>query len=203
MRKIYGAKQARANYVIWAAEELGLDYENIPVNPFDGSSKKPEYLAINPNGTIPTLDEDGFILWESMAINFYLARNYGDGILWSDDPHEEAMIFQWTFFVISEIEKHAVTLIIHKNILTEDQRSETVMAQCIETMTPKFKTLDDHLAGRDFLVGDRFSIADLNVAAILHYALRADYDFSAFKNLERWLNVQINRPARLKMFGKG
>jgi len=202
MRKIYGIKQARANYVIWAAEELGLDYENIPTSPFDDSSKSAEYLAMNPTGTIPTLAEGDFILWESMAINFYLARNYGEGLLWSEDPMEEAMIFQWTFFVLSEIEKNATTLAIQRHMLSEEERSETVIKDCIAALTPKLAVLDGHLAGRNFLVGDRFSIADLNVAAILQYALRAQYDFSPFKNLEKWLNVQINRPARLKMFGK-
>ena len=103
MRIIHGAPSGRANYVIWAMKEMGLDFEINPVNPFKGETKKPEYLALNPLGQVPTLEEDGFILWESMAINFYLAKNYGaknngGSLLWSDDPREEAEITQWSLF---------------------------------------------------------------------------------------------------------
>lgn len=87
MRILHGAPYARTNYVIWTLKELGLEYENIPVNPMRGETKTPEYMALNPNGLIPTLEEDDLVLWESTAINFYLAKNYGDGLFMKNIIH--------------------------------------------------------------------------------------------------------------------
>src|SRR5271166_83373 len=75
--KIYGVPLSRAYRALWMANELGLDYENVPINFADGSAKTPEYLAVNPNGRIPAIDDNGFKLWESMAINLDLAKKHG------------------------------------------------------------------------------------------------------------------------------
>ena len=79
--KIYGVPLSRAYRALWMANELGLDYENVPIHFADGSAKTPEYLAVNPNGRIPAIDDNGFKLWESMAINLYLAKKHGSGLL--------------------------------------------------------------------------------------------------------------------------
>ena len=78
--KIYGVPLSRAYRALWMANELGLDYENVPIHFADGSAKTPEYLAVNPNGRIPAIDDNGFKLWESMAINLYLAKKHGSGL---------------------------------------------------------------------------------------------------------------------------
>ena len=75
--KIYGVPLSRAYRALWMANELGLDYENVPINFADGSAKTSEYLAVNPNGRMPAIDDNGFKLWESMAINLYLAKKHG------------------------------------------------------------------------------------------------------------------------------
>ena len=87
--KIYGVAGSRAYRVLWMANELGLDYEHVPVHFGDGSCKTPEYLAINPNARIPAIDDDGFKLWESMAINLYLAKKHDQG-LWPKSLEGEA-----------------------------------------------------------------------------------------------------------------
>src|SRR5215203_3222038 len=81
MLKIYGAAHSRAFRVIWLANEIGLSYEHIPVT-FPGEKpecKEPWYLALNPNGRVPTIDDNGFVMWESAAINLYLAEKYTNG----------------------------------------------------------------------------------------------------------------------------
>ncbi|HEV2302443.1 MAG TPA: glutathione S-transferase N-terminal domain-containing protein, partial [Stellaceae bacterium] len=75
--RIYGVARSRAFRTLWMAGELGLDYEQVPVDL--GETRSPAYLAVNPNGHIPAIDDEGFILWESMAINLYLAKKYGSG----------------------------------------------------------------------------------------------------------------------------
>ncbi|HEU0216841.1 MAG TPA: glutathione S-transferase N-terminal domain-containing protein, partial [Stellaceae bacterium] len=77
--KIYGVPRSRAFRTLWLAKELGLDYENVMIDFADGGTRQPAYLAINPNGHVPAIDDNGFVLWESMAINLYLAKKYGLG----------------------------------------------------------------------------------------------------------------------------
>ncbi len=199
MRIIHGAPFARTNYIIWAMKEMGLAYEINPVNPFTGDNKKPEYLAINPNGLIPTLEEDGLILWESMAINFYLAKNYGDNILWSDDPKEEALIMQWSLFGILNLDKKAVDCMLHMVVLPKEMRDPATLKAAQSDLIPHLKILNDHLSGKKYLVAERFTIADLNVAAMLDYAVKSGYDFSSYDNLQPWLNRCLGRPIRVKM----
>ena len=199
MRVIHGAPTARTNYVIWAMKELGLDFENIPVNPFKGDNKKPEYLALNPTGLIPTLQEDDFILRESMAITYYLAKNFGNGLLWSPDPHEEAEIMQWTFFGILNLDKPAVNCILHGFAFPEEMRDPQVFADSRQALQAHLKILDQHLEGKDYLVGGRFTVADLNLAAMLDYARKARIDFTDFPHMQAWLMRCLERPARLEM----
>jgi len=77
MLKIYGVARSRAFRVLWMARELGLDYEHVKVDFASGETREPGFLALNPNGHVPVIDDAGFILWESMAINLYLAKKYG------------------------------------------------------------------------------------------------------------------------------
>ena len=90
--KIYGVAQSRAYRTLWMAEELGLPYEHVKLS-FTGDTRTPEYLKINPNGHIPAIDEDGFILWESMAINLYLAKKHATGRLYPTRLEDEARAF--------------------------------------------------------------------------------------------------------------
>src|SRR4051812_6726861 len=103
MLKIYGKPASRTFRVIWCANELGLDYEIVPIQSADGSMKSPEYLAINPNGKIPAMQDGDLVLWESIAINCHLARSHGKG-LWPDTPKGEALALQWSFWAVAEVE---------------------------------------------------------------------------------------------------
>ena len=101
-RKLYGIPGSRALRSIWAIEEVGIDYEHVPTH-FATDTKKPEFLKINPNGRIPTLVDGDLTLWESMAINLYLARTYG-GDLYPSEPRDQALTEQWSFWGMTEIE---------------------------------------------------------------------------------------------------
>ena len=88
--RIYGIARTRAFRAIWIAKELGLDYEHIPIEIGEAGAKKTEYLAVNPNGRLPAIDDDGFVLWESLAITLYLAKKHGTGILYPAPLEAEA-----------------------------------------------------------------------------------------------------------------
>ena len=202
MRIIHGHPGARTNYVIWAMKELGLDYEINPVSPLAGDTRKADFLALNPNGLIPVLEEDGFILWESMAINVYLAKKHGVGQLWSDDAREEALIMQWCVFGTSCLDKPAVDLILHKVALPEGMRDADCLKAAGLALDLHVKVLDGHLADKDYMVGTRFTLADLNLVAMLDYPRKTGYDFSAFPHVQAWMTRCLERPMRVEMSEK-
>ena len=95
MIKLYGIPMSRASRCLWMLEELGVKYENVPTR-FIGDVKKPDYLKLNPNGRIPTLDDEGTLIWESLAINLHLARKYSKGKLWPDSETDQSHAIQWS-----------------------------------------------------------------------------------------------------------
>ena len=102
--KLYGIPQSRAARCLWMLEELGAPYENVAVH-FVGDTQKPEFLKINPNGRIPALDDDGLVLFESLAINLHLARKYGGHkSLWPESPENQSRSIQWSIWAITEVE---------------------------------------------------------------------------------------------------
>lgn len=193
MITLYGIRASRAFRSLWMLEELGLEYENVPTN-FVGDNKQPDYLALNPNGRIPTLVDGDTVLWESMAINLYLAEKY-DGELRPKSVEDQGRAVQWSFWVMTETEKAVLDVLLHSVILPEDQRDAAVKAAAVAQLEAPLAVLDGALEGRDHLVGDQFSVADLNVASVLSWALMAQLDLSAFPNVTRWLGACTSRPA--------
>jgi len=125
--KLYGVPASRATRSIWAAEEVGVDYELVSTS-FMEESKTPEYLAINPNGRVPALVDGDLVLFESMAINLYLAKTYG-GKLYPSNPQDEARAIQWTIWGMTELEPHLIPMVLHKVFFPEDQRDPAIVAK--------------------------------------------------------------------------
>ena len=193
MITLYGTPASRTFRCLWMLKELGLEFEHVPTN-FAGENKQPDYLALNPNGRIPTPVDGDTVLWESMAINLYLAAKY-DGGLQPKSVEDVGRAIQWSFWVMTETEKAVIEYLFHSVFLPEDQRDAAVAAAAAKQLEAPFTVLDGALEGRDHLVGGQFSVADLNVAAVLAWSLLAGFDFSAFPNLERWLGACTSRPA--------
>src|SRR6202046_2694112 len=107
MLRIYGSARSRAVRTLWMAGELGLTYEHIDLLPRSPGTKAPEYLALNPNGRVPTIDDDGFVLSESMAINLYLAKKHGK--LYPADAKNEALAWQWCFWEVDRLDRQITT----------------------------------------------------------------------------------------------
>jgi glutathione S-transferase len=192
--KIYGTPRSRAFRTLWLARELGLDYENIPLNT-SGESREASFLAINPNGHIPTIDDDGFILWESMAINLYLAKKYGLGTLYPTTVQGEARTWQWSLWGMTEVERPVLTAMFNRALLPEDKRDAAVADAAEKEMQGPLGVLDGALAKTPYLIGDDFTVADLNVAAILAWARPARIDMTPFPSVADWLGRCALRPA--------
>lgn len=199
MIKLYGVPGSRAARCLWMLEELGLEYENVPVHFATGETQKPEYLALNPNGRIPTLDDEGFVIWESMAINLYLARRYGGG-LWPASDRDQALAVQWSFWGMTEIEPPLMDILMNRAFLPEDQRDATVAAASEERLERPLAALERALEGRDHLVGASFTVADLNVASILSWGpLFGGQDLSPYPRVKTWLQACSGRPALARL----
>jgi len=197
MIKLYGIRQSRAMRCLWALEELGVPYELEEIH-FATDAKKPEYKAINPNGRVPALVDGDVTLFESMAINLYLARKYDKSGLCPASLEDEARAVQWSFWGMTEIEPALLVVLMNRLFLPPNQRDETAARLAEEKLGPALRVLDGALAGKKHLLGDKFTIADLNVASVLSWALFAHVDLSKTPNTERWLSECAARPAFVK-----
>jgi glutathione S-transferase len=197
--KLYGSPMSRAARCLWALEELGLQYEHIPTAPF-AETHNPEFLKINPNGHVPVLEDQGKIFWESLAINLYLAEKYSQGKLWPASVEDHGYCYQWSFWSITEVEPHLITLVMNRIFLPPEQRNEEAAKAAEEALKAPSQVINDYLAGREYL-GEAFSIGDLNVASVYSFALFAQVDMSPYPNLKAWLDRCLGRPAQQKVMG--
>ena len=195
MITLYGIEWSRAKYVLFTLTELGLDFQHVRINPFAEEKNAPEYLKLNPMAQVPTLVDGDLVLTEAMAINFYLARKYGTGKLWVDLPEDEAQIYKWTFFAVTQLEASCVELILHKKVFDEKDRNPDIVRSAEKKLMKPLNVLNNHLAGKDFLVAGKFTVADINMTGILSYALGGEFDFSPYKNVARYLDAVLSRPA--------
>lgn len=193
--KIYGVARSRAFRTLWMAGELGLSYEHVKTN-FTGDTRRPEYLAINPNGHVPAIDDDGFRLWELMAINLYLAKKHGSGAggLYPQALEDEARVWQWSFWGMTEVERPALTVLLNR-IGPEDQRDAAAADEAERALAAPLKVLDAALTGAPYLLGEQFTVADLNLAGILAWARQARVNLAEFPKAEAWLKACHDRPA--------
>ncbi|MBP6010890.1 MAG: glutathione S-transferase family protein [Alphaproteobacteria bacterium] len=190
--KLYGYNRSRAIRTIWLLEELGLPYEQFDTGAQPGSTRTADYLKINPAGHVPAIDDDGFKLSESMAINLYLAKKHGK--LYPADPRAEAKALQWSFWAMSELDKPIVQWILNTMIFPVEQRSARVALAAREEMEWPLQVLDGELKGRQYLADpNAFTVADLNVASVLYRLLFVD--LAGKPNLEAWLKRCWDRPA--------
>ncbi len=195
MLRIYGSAKSRAIRVLWLAEEMGIAYEHKDWLPRAPETRTAEYLALNPNGRVPTIDDDGFILSESMAINFYLAKKHGGG-LYPADAKNEALALQWSFWETDRLDRQIVNYVNNTSGLPQAERKPAIAEAAWKEIVPAFDVLDAALGKSAWLAGPAFSIADLNVASALYRALSVD--LARWSTLKKWLETCWARPAAKK-----
>jgi len=184
---------SRAIRTVWTALELGIDYDIVPIGWDDNSIYSDTYRRINPNARVPAIEDDGFVLWESLAITLYLVRKHG-GEIAARDLAEEALAWQWTLWAAAHLETPLIRWAMHGFILDEGERDADVAAAAMEQVRPLLAVLDEVLAQRAFLAADRFTVADLNVGAVL-LRPRHGLDLAPWPNLRRWDRAVFARPA--------
>jgi glutathione S-transferase len=205
---LYGSIEgSRSWWVAWLCSELDLPFRNERVESFtDQALKSAEYKAINPNGLVPSIKDGDFVLWESMAINLYLAKKYGRGRLCPSDLEGEALASQWSFWAVTRLEIPLLTVAVsnrysfseamkayylkHIPMWTSDE-----IARCRSVLEPSLAMLNERLAEAPYLLGSNFTVADLNVSAILSRNAGAQINLADKPNLVAWLRSCWSRPA--------
>ena len=192
MLRIYGSAKSRALRTLWMAGELGLAYDHKDWLPRSPETRTPEFLALNPNGRIPVIDDDGFVLSESMAINFYLAKKHASP-LYPADPKLEALALQWSIWEIDRLDRQIVNYVRHTKDLPVAERKAEVAQAAWQEVVAAFDVLETALSKSEWLAGRDFSVGDLNVAAALYRALVVDT--AKWPHFQAWLNRCWSRPA--------
>jgi glutathione S-transferase len=191
---IYGMAASRTFRVLWAAQELGVAYDLVPYR-FDGPEiRAAPYREINPNAAIPAIVDDGSPLWESLAINLYLARKAGK--LWPADLRGEGLTYQWTLFAATEVEPLIGQWFYHTQFLPPEKRKPELVEDAAAKLPKKFDVLEGALAKSPWLAGPAFTIADLNVAAVLFRAPKFGID--PWPHLKDWHTRCTSRPAAME-----
>ena len=206
--KIYGIGASRASRPFWAALELGVPFEHINLSYKNGGTRTPEFLAINPNGHIPALvderPEGKVTVWESMACALYIARVHGraDGQSISPaTPREEAEALRWSFWTVTEMEADALTVLMHRMAMPEDQRKPELADKAESRLKVPLAVLEKHLQeqqarGEAWLAAQRFTVADLCVASVAAWVRPAAALLAAYPLTLDWLRRCLERPAQ-------
>jgi glutathione S-transferase len=191
--RIYGIARTRAFRALWVAKELGLDFEHLPIEIGDDGAKSPEFLAINPNGRLPVIVDGDFVLFESLAITLYLAKKYSSGKLYPGTLEGEARAWQWSLWAVTEVDRGVNIWSLHAVRLPPAERNSALREEALKVLASPFKVLDAAVAQQPYLLGNEFTVADLNVAAVISRAV--DMDLSAWPHLKAWLTRCLDSPA--------
>ena len=181
--------------VLWCAAELGLDFGRTDIGGAFGGNDQPEYLAKNPMGRVPTVEDGDLILWESQVIVRYLAATHGIGTLWPEDPGERALSDLWMDWYTAHLHPPMTTIFWGLVRTAEADRDNDAIAAAKVEAGKLWSVLDQHLEGRDFVNGDQLTIGDFPVgaAAFRYYSLVEERP--AMPNLDRWYAALGERPA--------
>jgi len=185
IRVFGGVAGSRAFRNIWMLEELGIAYENIPLDFRSAARHEPNYLALNPNGRVPTLTDGDLVLWESLAINLYLAKVYG-GTLQPASLAAEAHALKWSFWAVSELDAPQDAALRHGSTIPAAQ------------LLRGYQILDSALRDTVYLLGEQFTVADLNVVAVAARPSFPPVSTESLPAFSRWQQSCLARPACLR-----
>ena len=191
--KIYGPTASRAARALWIVHVLGIPFEHVALEMKD--LKGPEFLKVNPNGKVPAMVDGDFKLFESMAINLYLAAKYNKNGFWPASLEDQARCQQWSFWGMTEVEKPLLTILMDMFMTAPDKRKPDAVAEAQKALPRPLAVLNDALQGRDFLLGSTFTVADLNLASVMSWSKPIKFDFGPYPNAGAWLDRCLARPA--------
>jgi len=200
MLKIYGRKtSSNVQKVLWCCEEIGLPFERLDYGGEFNNGKSPEYLALNPNGLVPTIADGGFILWESNACVRYLASQYGKGGLWPADPQRAASASRWMDWQLSTL--GPPNGVLFRALLRKEAIPQPEVDAAAKRGGEVWALLDAQLAKTPFVAGDALTVGDIAMGNAIHRWYKYDIAKPALNHLRAWYERCLARPAYLKHIG--
>ncbi|MEE2995811.1 MAG: glutathione S-transferase family protein [Pseudomonadota bacterium] len=197
MLKILGrATSSNVQKVIWICEELNIPHERTDIGGPFGGNDQPEYLSLNPNGRVPTINDDGFVLWESNAIVRYLANKHGAGTrLQPDDVQAQASADRWMDWAVSTLASTHVPVYQGLIRTPEAERDLAKIATARDGWAKANAILEAWLTDHEYLSGDTFGIGDIPASPFTYRWFNLDIEREDFPNLKRWHDAICARPA--------
>jgi glutathione S-transferase len=188
MLKIWGrATSVNVQKAMWAVGELGLVHERVDVGGKHGGTDTPAYGALNPNRLVPVMEDNGFALWESSAIVRYLASTYGRGSLAPSDAHQFARADQWMDWMQTSIYADIIGQCFAPLVrVTVDKRDNAAIEAAAKRAGDKLAVLDAQLAGRQFILGDHLTMADIAVGCVMYRYFDMPIPRPNLPNVEAW-----------------
>lgn len=201
MIKIYGSPRTSASRCFLLLEELEVPYEEISVDLATGQQKEAAYLQINPNGKVPAMIDGENILWESCAINNYLAEKYRPELLGAD-AFEKAKGQQWNYWNMLELQNPLVEILIQKLFMPDHKRNTNLIEKNLEKLPRLFQILDDNFANNRYLTGNNLNVADFNLTTAVHMTSMLGIDISKYTHLSKWFAAMKDTKGYQKLMTK-
>jgi glutathione S-transferase len=199
--KLYFAPITRATRPRWILEELGVPYETQVVDMMKGEHRMPSYMKVHPLGRVPALEDNGFIMFESAAIVMQLADRYPEkGLAPAVGTNERAEYYQWILCAMTELEPPLVTILMHTRLLPEAQRSPAAIEEASKRFKGVAKVFEERLKGRQYIVGDTFTAADIVVGGVCFLATLVN-QIGDQPVLQQYFKNLMERPAAKKAYG--
>ena len=184
---------------IWVADELGIEYERVDIGGKFGGNDQPDYLEKNPMGLVPTIIDNGLVMWESNAITRYLCATYGQGTLCPDNPHLRATADVWMDWKLTAIAPMMRPIFVGLIRTPPAERNQTEIDAGIEEGYRLWAMLDRHLADRKYVAGDALTMGDIPLGPQAHRWMMLVKDRPSMPNLESWYQRLTERPAFAKI----
>lgn len=184
---------------LWCCEEMALPYDRIDAGGSFGVVNTPEYRRINPNGLVPTIDDDGFVLWESNAILRYLTAKHAAGSLWPDDLRIRAEADRWMDWKITTFWPIFRILFLGLVRTAPEKRDAKAMEESRVKTAEVLGIVDAHLATREYLAGDAFTTGDIPLGCAIWRWMALPIERPALTHVQRWFDSLAQRPAYKKI----
>lgn len=197
MLKIWGRRNSfNVQKVMWLVGELELPHEHTPAGGSFGKLDTPEFLAMNPHGRVPVIEDSGNVIWESHTILRYLAARYGNDRFWSSDAGKRSDYERWMDWLQTSLQPAFLNDIFFAFYRTpEKDRDWSVINRGIEQSSKHFQFLNHWLEGKPYMLGESLSLADITVGAILFRYYNIDIERPKLPNVEAWHERLKERPA--------
>lgn len=197
MLKVWGRKTSvNVQKVMWAVGELGLAHQRFDYGGEFGKLDTPEYIQLNPNRLVPTIDDNGFVVWESSAIVRHLAQRYGRGTLSPSDEQTFAKADAWMDWALSSLYGDIISTCFIQLVRTPaTERNTELVEAAAKRAGEKLAILNRQLTGRTFILGDQITIADIAIGVLMYRYFNLAIPRPPLANVEVWYKRLTQRPA--------